>query len=807
MPVEAPEAKPRQPLPRHPDRRRGRRIRAFSILRLWALLVVYGASAGAAFAYLAVVTINSTLPKDLTKAFDYRPNRKSLVISSDGEEVGAFFIENRQVVNLARLPPHVPAAFISAEDNRFWDHPGFDAVGIGRAAWKNFTTGGVKQGASTITQQVIKMLLLGNERTYERKLKEIVLAVRIESELSKPEILAIYLNHIFLGNNAYGVAAAAETYFGKSVENVTIAEAALLAGLVAAPSQYAPHRHFDLARQRQLYVLGRMLEDGYINTTEHAAAVAEPIAILGDQPLNHLAAPYFVERIRQLAQQELGGERLFHGGLRFYATLDTRMQAAAEHALRKGLETLDRRLGFRGPIGKVSRNERDRWAEGGARPYRLGIALAAEIITERIQPETTYAAMVVALPRRGNRAAGVTVDLGPITLPLADDDADDVRKWKSEEDGSTLAVGDLLPVRISEDGATAVLAQPPSLQGALVAIEPSTGRVRALVGGYDWLASQFDRASQAERQVGSAIKPFIYGAALAAGHTPVERMYDGPVYVPTATGVWSPSNYDGKYTGWVTLRTALAKSLNTISVQLTVDVGLDRVIEVLRGFGIGSKIPRHISVALGTPDLTLLELATAYAGIAAGGRRVEARFYDLVTDGTNPLIDYRAAPPGPQVLPADVNYVLIDMMKGVVSRGTARRATELGRPAAGKTGTSANYKDVWFIGFTPDLLCGVWIGRDDSTPIGDKITGGGAAVPIWLDFMKAAHPATPVRDFPVPPGIAFARASEWSGDPSGPSPDAAWVPFVRGTMPARFGATGALPHFADLVPPPPPPPP
>lgn len=791
-----------------PKRRRRRRIRAFSILRLLGLLTLYGVSAGGAFVYLAVVTINDTLPKNLTQAFDYRPNRKSLVISADGEEVGAFFIENRQVVDLARLPPHVPAAFISAEDKKFWDHPGFDAVGIARAAYKNFTGGGVKQGASTITQQVIKMLLLGNERTYERKLKEIVLAVRIEEELSKTEILSIYLNQIFLGNNSHGVAAAAETYFGKNVENITIAEAALLAGLVAAPSQYAPHRHFDLARQRQLYVLGRMLEDGYINTTEHAAAVAEPIAILGDQPLNHLAAPYFVERIRQMAQREpplgLGAEALFHGGLRFYATLDTRMQAAAEHALRKGLEQLDRRLGFRGPIGKIPRAERDAFAAGAARPYRPGSPLAAGVVSERIQPETTYAAMVVAMPRRDD----VTVDLGPVTLPLADKDAVDVRKWKSDEDDSVLAIGDLLPVRVSEDGSVATLAQPPALQGALVAIEPQTGRVRALVGGYDWLASQFDRASQAERQVGSAIKPFIYGAALAAGHTPVERLYDGPVYVPTASGIWSPSNYDGKYTGSVTLRTALAKSLNTISVQLTVDVGLDRVIEVLRGFGITSKIPRHISVSLGTPDLTLLELAGAYAGIAAGGRRVEPRFYDVVADGAgNVLVDNNAAPPGPQILPPDVDYVLIDMMKGVVSRGTARRATELGRPAAGKTGTSANYKDVWFIGFTPDLLCGVWIGRDDSSPIGDKITGGGAAVPIWLDFMKAAHPPTPVRDFPVPPGITFARASEWSGDPSGPSPDAAWVPFVRGTLPARFGAGGALPHFEDLVAPPPPPPP
>ncbi len=793
------DAKPEVP----PRLRRQRRIRLFSVLRLAALLFVYLGSGGAAFAYLAVMTANDSLPADLTSAFDYRPNRKSLVISADGEEVGAFFVENRQVVSLDRMPPHVPAAFISSEDSRFWDHPGFDAVGIVRAAWKNFTVGKTKEGASTITQQVIKLLMLGNEKTYERKLKEVVLAVRIERELSKPEILAIYLNHIFLGNNAHGVQAAAEVYFGKNVENLTIAESAMLAGIVPGPSIYAPHRNFRFARREQLRVLGRMREEGYISDTELAQAIDEPIAILGDQPLNHLAAPYFVERIRQIAQTQLGFEKVFHGGLRFYATLDTRMQAAAEAALRRGLETLDRRLGFRGPVGRIPRADRDAWAQGQAHPYRPGVVLAAAPTTERIQPETTYAGLVVELPKKG----GVTVDLGPITRRLVDKDAVDVRAWKGEQ-GEVIAVGDLVPVRVDAAGETVTLAQPPALQGALVAIEPSTGRVRALVGGYDWMGSQFDRASQAKRQVGSAIKPFIYGAAIAAGHTPVDQMYDGPVYVPTAVGIWSPSNYDGKYTGRVTLRTAIAKSLNTISVQLTVDVGLDRVIEVLRGFGITSPIPRHISVSLGTPDLTLLELSTAYAGIANGGRKVEARFFDLVADGAGQvLVDQRTPPPGAQVLSPAVAYVLTDMMKGVVTRGTARRAVELGRPAAGKTGTSANYKDVWFIGFTPDLLCGVWIGRDDSTPIGDKITGGGAAVPIWLEFMKAALPPGPGRDFPVPPGITFARIEEWGGQPWGPSPDAAWIPFVRGTMPARFAAGGPLPRFEDLVPPPPMPPP
>ena len=786
-----------------------------SILRLLLLFAVWGGSAGAAVLALTVRTLNDELPADLTTLLDYTPSRKSLLISSDGEEIGAFSIENRKMVPLDRMPPHVPAAFISAEDRRFWQHPGFDVVGIFRAARTNLGSEHIRQGGSTLTQQIIKQIILSDvehfDRTgmsadeakaearrlkYRRKAMELILSVRLERELSKAEILTIYLNHVYLGHGAYGVGAAAETYFGKDVDNLTISEAALLAGLVKSPSTVAPHIDIQAARGRQEYVLGRMREDGYISDSEYATAMAEPLALVDSGDLNHLAAPYFVEHVRRTATHDYGNTELFRGGLRFYATLDTRMQAAAEAALRRGLETLDRRLGFRGPVGRIDKAEREGFAEGPPRPYRGG-ASGGVAIGDRILPDTTYAGMIVELPKRG----GVEVDLGPISVPLIDADATDVRAWKSDK-GQTIAIGDLLPVRLTDDQKAAVLAQTPALQGALVAMDLN-GRVRAMVGGYDWVSSQYNRATQAHRQIGSAIKPFIYSAAIASGHTELDRFYDGPIYVPTATGVWSPSNYDNKYNGWVTLRTALAKSLNTISVQLLVDVGLDRVIEIMRGFGITSPVPRHVSISLGTPDLTLLEVAAGYAGIASGGRRVEPRLYDLVTDASGAIIDdLRVRPPGPLVIPPDVAYVMVDLMKGVVQRGTARSASDLGRPAAGKTGTSANYRDVWFIGFTTDLLCGVWIGRDDSTPIGDKVTGGGAAVPIWEEFMRAAHPPTPPRDFPVPPSVTFARADEWGGGPAGPSPEAVWVPFARGTMPARFAPrTGG--SFYDHVPAPP----
>jgi penicillin-binding protein 1A len=796
--------------------RRRKTLHKISTLRLPLLLLVYGLSLGAACLYFAITTINADLPKDLTKLLDYHPNRKSVVLSSDGEEIGEFSIENRRMVPLDRMPPHVPAAFIATEDHRFYEHGGFDAIGIVSAAWDNLKSGKTKRGGSSITQQIIKQTLLVNEegdlselglspdelrkdkklQKWRRKLKELILAVRLERELTKAEILEIYLNHVYLGHGAYGVGAAAETYYGKEVEDLTIAEAAMLAGLVASPTKYAPHRNIKLARERQEHVLSRMREEHFISDAEYQSALGEPIALVDESDINHLASPYFVEHVRRLATQRYGNGELFRGGLRFYSTLDTRMQAAAEGALRKGLETLDRKLGFRGPIGTVADKQRGTWSSGPAHPL-TGASDDTSALADALLPEQRYGAMIVEI-----KNGGVIVDLGPKRLPLEPNDAKDVLAWRGKL-GQSLKLGDLLPVRVSEDK-TATLAQRPALQGSLVVIDPHSGRVLALVGGYDWTSSQFDRATQAHRQVGSSIKPFVYTAALESGKTPVDHMHDGPFSVQTATGTWTPANYDNKYLGDVTLMTAIAFSLNTISVQIAASVGIDRIIEIMRGYGISSPIVRHISISLGTPDLTPLEVAGAYAGIANGGRRVTPRFFDLVTDTTGRVVeDLRDTPPGPQVVPPDIDYVVVNLMKGVVARGTGRRALALGRPTAGKTGTSANFKDVWFNGFTTDLLCSVWVGRDDSTTIGDKITGGDVSVPIWLDFMQKAHPRTPVRDFPVPPGVTFARVEPWAGDPGGVGPDSVWMPFVRGTLPANFLAGPPARAFTDLVPAPP----
>ncbi len=803
-------------------RKRRRRISRFSVLRFLLLLLVYGVSLAAATLYFVVDSINRELPQDLTQLLDYKPYRKSVVLATDGDEIGSFSIENRKLVTLDRMPPHVPAAFLSAEDRRFYQHGGFDPLGIVRAAWKNFRSPSIKQGGSTITQQILKQTLLANVEgdlsdtgmtpeqlaaakrlaKYRRKMMEVVLSVRLERELTKAEILQIYLNHVYLGHGAYGVGAAAQTYFGKEVEDLTIAEAAMLAGLVASPTKYAPTHNIELARERQRYVLGHMRDDHYISESEYRAALAEPIALVDESDVNHLASPYFVEHVRRLATQRFGNDELFAGGLHFYATLDAEVQRVAEDALRHGLESLDRKLGFRGPIGNVAGATRGGWTGGSAHPLS-GANDDTTALADQLLAEQRYGAMIVELPRAG----GVVVDLGPKRLPLVEADAKDARAWESK-DHQVLHLGDLLAVRLAGDGTAATLAQRPSLQGSVIVMDPHTGRVLALVGGYDWTASQFDRATQAKRQVGSSIKPFIYSAALEAGKTPVDHMRDGPFSVQTATGTWTPANYDNKYMGDVTIMTALAFSLNTISVQLAVQVGLDRIIEIMRGYGITSPIPRHISISLGTPDLTPLEVATGYAGIANGGRKVTPRFYDLVTDAAGHIVDdLRNTPPGPQVVAPAVDFVMINLMKGVVQRGTARYASQLGRPTAGKTGTSANFKDVWFNGFTTDLLCSVWIGRDDSTPIGDKITGGGAAVPIWLEVMQKAHPPTKIRDFAPPPNVSFARVEPWGGDPGGVGPESVWMPFVRGTLPPSFLAAPPLRSFDDVVAAPPVPPP
>jgi penicillin-binding protein 1A len=765
-----------------------RRLKSFSILRYFFLMGVFGVSLGAGFSYRVYRELSKDLPDRLDDVLDYAPARATRVYSADGELIGELFLQKRVLTPLAKIPPHVQNAFIAAEDRRFHHHVGFDPIGMARAAYENYVAGGVRQGASTITQQVSRMLMLTQEKTVIRKLKELILSIRVERELAKDDILYIYLNHVYLGHGGYGVQAAAENYFGKDAAHLTLAEAAMLAGLPKAPTKFSPYNDYDRARERQAYVLGRMLEDGLITRAEADAARAEPLALLArEQPLNAVAAPYFVEFIRKWASERYGDRSLFDGGLRIHTTIHMGKQRAAEAALRRGLEELDRRLGFRGPIGRLAGTERDAFANGPPRPYVVSTEEVSLFAGGALLPEVAYVGLVTEVSPKKRL---VSVDLGPRTLRLAEEDAERALRWRDKK--TTLAPGDLVPVMIVRDeekGDLAEIAEMPDVQAALVALDVKTGDLVSMVGGYDYQHSVFNRAVQARRQAGSSIKPFIYATALAHGYTNLSIVVDAPVAVRTATGVWAPSNYDaGKYLGAITMKTALAKSINTVSVRLTAAMGVDPVIKTMRALGITSAIPRHISISLGTPDVSLLQMTAAYASFPAGGVRVTPRFVTLVTaDGGRVVDDWRQPPPPPRALSPEIAYLMVDLMKSVVTRGTAKQALVLGRPAAGKTGTSTEFRDAWFIGFTPDLVGGVWVGRDNFKPIGPKVTGGNTALPIWIAYMRAAHPDTPIADFVPPADVTFVRASETSGEPVGPgSPSAVWVPFARGTVPPRF---------------------
>jgi penicillin-binding protein 1A len=813
----------------------------------------------------AVHEFRSDLPPNLDVLTDYRPLRASQIFSADGEMIGEFFVEKRVLVPIERLPDTVKKAFVAAEDTRFYEHHGIDYMGILRAAWANLMAGEVVQGGSSITQQVAKLLILGQERSLARKIREALLAFRIENRLSKDQILGIYLNHVYLGYGAYGVAAAANAYFGKSPSDLSAGEAAMLAALPKAPSRITPFHDFPRAQARQRYVIDQMAELRYLTPAEAATARREPLVLVTDRrTLTNVAAPYFVETVRRHVAERYGSEELLANGFRIHTTLDMRLQRAAEAAVRRGLEDLARRLGFAGPIARLTPEQQKQLTRGRPRPlaptgfsiddeeqggalvptpvpqaalidttqpgarlaepmarYVAGEAWAAKRRAARepappyfhTDSDTTYAAVVSGL-------APVTVASGGLQVKLEPADAEQVLAWKGPA-GQTITAGDVLPVQFRNNEPaplppvtgkparpaaprppppSAVLARTPTIEGALVALDPHTGHLLAMVGGYDFGRSQFNRAIQARRQIGSAIKPFIYAAALDRGLTPLTIRWDAPVRFKTASGIWAPHNYKPEYLGPLTLRTALAKSINTISAQLTAEMGVDPIIEQMRALGIRSALPRAISLSLGTPDLGLAEVAYALAAFPAGGKLVQPLSIVRVSDSDGRILeDHSRGLDRPQRLSPETAYLVTDMMKGVVEAGTARKAQALGRPAAGKTGTSTNYRDAWFFGFVPELMCGVWVGRDDFKPIGHDVTGGQAALPIWLDFMRSAMHGRPVRDFPVPAGVVLARANPETGAPAAPNAaKSRLIPFRRGTLPPAFRNPASSGRFSDV---------
>ncbi|HLK11212.1 MAG TPA: PBP1A family penicillin-binding protein [Candidatus Binatia bacterium] len=734
-------------------------------LLLWSLTAVL--LAGGLVGFVVYREITTNLPP-VDQLLRYQPPVSTRIFADDGTLIGELYVERRYLVPLERVPPQVRLAFLAAEDANFYRHHGVSWLGILRAALANLAHHQVVQGGSTITQQVVKNLLLSTERSYERKLKELVLAVRLETKLSKDDILYLYLNQIYFGAGAYGIAAAARAFFDQDVSQLTIAQAALLAGLPQAPSRYDPQRHPRQAIARQRYVLDRMREVGFITREQYDAAVAEPLVFAPRRPATYMAAPWYVEYVRRLLEERYGGAAA-QLGLRVYTAVDLQLQRAAEEALRSGLRELDQRQGFRGPIRHVDAKKAQaflaREAEGRspADPVRRGV------VTE-VRP----GGLSVLTPwERG-------------VLP-----ADGLVWGKTRLQPQAFHPGDVIAVtvvaRAPDGSARLALDQEPQVQGALVCFDPYTGEVKAMVGGYDFGRSQFNRAVQARRQPGSAFKPLIYSAAIDHGFTPASIMLDAPITVPNGSQPpWSPRNFKNEYFGPVPLREALARSLNTVTVRLVMSMGIDYVRNYLERFGLEGPLPRNLSLALGSAEVTPLELVRAYGVLATLGKRFDPIFVTAVTDDAGqPLPFAHTRPSFERVMSPATAYVITSMMETVVQKGTGHKAAELGRPVAGKTGTTNDTHDAWFIGFTPDLLAGVWVGFDSERSLGPMETGGHAAAPIWTAFMKQALDNRPIIDFPVPDGVTFAQVDPATGLRAAPGGPSKLEVFVEGHEPTQ----------------------
>jgi len=719
---------------------------------------------------------------------DYKPPIVSQVFGDDGSLVGEFYLERRIVVPVNKMPRKLIQAFVAAEDANFYSHKGIDYFGILRAAFKNLLSMRKKEGASTITQQVTKSMLLTPEKKFSRKIKEAILATRMEEKLSKDEILYLYLNQIYLGGGAYGVQVAAETYFGKNVDQLNLAEMAMLAGLPKAPNAYSPVKHLDKARERQAYVLDRMVKEGYITAAEAEYAKKTPLSIHPMKKVNSEQSAYFLEQIRMQLEQKYGEDQLYKGGLKIYTTMNAEMQRAAYESVRNGLKAVDKRQGFRGPIKYLKDSEVDAFCA----KVEEGIDSAV------LKTGETYQGVVVGFnPAKGEAIVRVGDRKGVLgrkglawagRLAMHDSYGKPEKgKSKALTLGSVIEVAVVTP-EINKDGAQFALDQTPEVQAALVAVDPRTGGIKAMVGGYDFRKSQFNRAIQAKRNAGSAFKPIIYAAALDKGLTPATIIVDSEVEYPDgAGGVWKPKNYDGTFRGPVTMREALTNSINIVSVKILEQIGAPYAAEYAKKLGFTSEIPANLALALGAASISPLELTSAYAVFANKGELLPTSFITKVTDNDGTILQQAAAPIPVPVVSPETSYVITNLMQSVVASGTGHRASLIGRPVAGKTGTTNESKDAWFVGYIPQLVTGVWVGYDQERSLGAGGSGGQAAAPIWAEFMQKSVTSLPVEDFTAPENVTFVLINPRTGRLAREgTPGAVMECFIKGTEPSAY---------------------
>ncbi|MEM9469062.1 MAG: penicillin-binding protein 1A [Pseudomonadota bacterium] len=777
-------------------------MKIFRTFFLWLLSIgLLSVIGGIAVVSFVIAHFSKDLP-DYSQLQSYEPPIITRIYAADGRLMAEYARERRVFMPIQKIPNTVKNAFLSAEDKNFYNHNGVDLKAIGRAVLvnlQNYGTGRRLVGASTITQQVAKNFLLSNEVKIERKIKEAILALRMEKALTKDQLLELYLNEIFLGQRAYGVAAASLVYFNKSLEELTIEEAAYLAALPKAPNNYHPTRRYKAAVDRRNWVIGRMEIDGHITETQGELARAKPLTTKTKKDKDIVEARFFAEEVRRELNEQYGDESLYKGGLTVKASVDPQLQKAARDTLREGLMAYDKRHGYRGRVATLK--DMSDWEAG------LGNIQIPEGMLEEWQ-------LAVVLNANANKASigfqtGQTAELNLESVRWARKCLQDCYALGPEiiRVNDVVKKADVIMVEKIDD--SFVLRQVPKIQGALIALSPHTGRVLAMQGGWTFSASKFNRATQAQRQPGSAFKPFVYLAALDEGFTPSTRVMDAEFVYEQAPGdFWRPTNYSNKVYGPTPIRKGVEKSRNLMTVRLADHLGMEKIVDYAQRFGVADKMKPLLSYSLGAGETTLLRLTAAYGMLVNGGKKIEPTFVDRIQDRSGKTIFSHDNRPCPncgdlikwegqttpnvndtreQIADEKTAYQIVSILEGVVDRGTARRmGTSFEQPLAGKTGTTNESKDTWFIGFSPDLVVGVFVGFDDPKSMGKRETGSSVAAPIFGNFMKEALKETPLTPFRVPAGVRHVRVNADTGRLASPGDqNVIWEAFVRGTEPNK----------------------
>jgi len=771
--------------------------------------------AGLGIVYYLFERISQETP-EITKVSDYRPLGVTQILSIENGQskvMAEFYKEKRYLVPYDQIPQKLVQAFVSAEDSTFFEHQGVNFQAIIRAAFANFLAGQVVQGGSTITQQIAKSLYLSPDRNIIRKVRELFVSFQLEKTLSKEEILYLYLNQIYLGSGAYGVQAAAKTYFHKDVKNLSIAEMALIAGLPTAPGKYSPLLNPKKAKERQLYVLKRMKENKFITELEQKRASNEKVKIYVNDGTEQKLAPHFVEYLRRYLAQKYGEKALYEEGLTVIVPAALKYYEYASSALESGLEEIDQQKGYRGPIKNIPESERDPFKADQKKevtkvlfPYRYLFedgSLDLESAIQEFDPnyEKTiirkkFKALITQV-NQDKKIAIAHIGLTQVVIPF------DQAEWaipsvgnkkKTKQIPDVLKEGDVVWVKIvsgGKEGWKARLIQIPEIQGALYSVDVQTGQILSMVGGYDYDLSQFNRAVQAKRQVGSTFKPIIYSAALEKGFTPASIVVDAPVVFEDAeNGTWRPENYEEKFYGDTTFRQALINSRNIPTIKIVQDLKVSNVIEAAKRFGLEGPFNQDLSISLGSANESLQNMVHAFTTFPLQGRQFQAVHFEKILDRDGKVLETSAdhskeipsqtsstenatsskkesvpyAPSDPSLrMDPRVAFVMTHLMKEVVQFGTAARANVIGRPIAGKTGTTQDFRDGWFIGFSPRVVTGVWVGYDDQHSMGHGETGASTALPIWTRYMQNVLRDYPVEDFPIPDGITFVSIDSKTG--------------------------------------------